>query len=80
MKNNSKIVTSIEEFKENLNISDVSTRYLILSGEGGYETQHQFVMELDSLKEANTQFSALKSSVYKDTYLYIYEAKKIREE
>jgi len=58
----------------------ISTRYLILSGEGGSQTEHQFLMELDTLEEANEQFDKLKKSEFDGTYLYIYEAKKLREE
>lgn len=79
MKNN-KHVESFRKFNENLNISDVSTRYLILSGEGGSQTEHQFVMELDTLEEANEQFDELKKNEFDGTYLYIYVAKKLREE
>jgi hypothetical protein len=63
-----------------LNIANVSTRYLILSGEGCSQTEHQFVMELDTLEEANKQFDELKKNAFYRTYLYIYEAKKLREE
>jgi len=69
-----------ETKKSELNISDGNTRYLILSGEGGHQTEHQFVMELNTLEEANKEFDELKESEFDSTYLYIYEAKKIREE
>ena len=68
------------EQKENLNISDVSTHFLILSGEGNHQTEHQFVMELNTLEEANEHFDKLKKGEFDSTYLFIYEAKKLREE
>ena len=63
-----------------LSIADVSTSYLILSGEGNIDTEHQFCMELTTLEEANFHFNNFKHGQFKDTYLFIYEAKKIREE
>jgi hypothetical protein len=75
-----KHIKRFNESDENLNISDVSTRFLILSGEGGYQTEHQFVMELNTLEEANEEFDKLKKGEFDGTYLYIYEAKKLREE
>lgn len=58
----------------------VSTSYLILSGEGNIDTEHQFCMELNTLEEANFYFNNFKRGQFKDTNLFIYEAKKIREE
>ena len=69
-----------EAQKPKLGISDVSTRFLILSGEGGHQTEHQFVMELNTLEEANEHFDEFKKGEFDGTYLYIYEAKKLREE
>ena len=63
-----------------MEISDVDTRYLILSGEGGHQNEHQFLMELNTLEEANKEFDKLKKCEFDGTYLYIYEAKEIREE
>lgn len=81
MKDNNHI-QKFNEHQESLNISDTdtSTRYLILSGEGGHESENQFVMELDTLEEANQEFEKFKSGEFDGTQLYIYEAKKIREE
>jgi hypothetical protein len=79
MKNRNYIKT-FEDKTSELNISDVSTRFLILSGEGGHQTENQFVMELNTLEEANEEFDKLKKGEFDGTYLYIYEAKKLREE
>lgn len=68
------------EEKGNGVLADVSTSYLILSGEGNIDTKHQFCMELTTLEEANFHFNNFKRGQFKDTYLFIYEAKKIREE
>ena len=54
--------------------------YLILSGEGSYDTEHQFVMGCHTLEEANTEFDNFKNGTYKETELYIYHGTKIREE
>ena len=35
-------------------------KYLILSGEGNIETEHQFCMECSSLEEANEYFDSFK--------------------
>jgi hypothetical protein len=56
-----------------------ATSYLILSGEGNIDTEHQFCMDCKTLEEANYHFDNLKRGQYADTYLFIYEAKKIRE-
>ena len=53
--------------------------YLILSGEGSYETEHQFVMGCHTLEEANTEFDNFKNGTYKDTELSIYHGTKIRK-
>lgn len=73
---------NFNEHSENINVTttDSDTRYLILSGEGTHDTEHQFVMGLSSLKQANIEFDELKKTHYKNTYLYIYEAKLLREE
>ena len=55
-------------------------KYLILSGEGNIETEHQFCMECSSLEEANEYFDSFKKGQFKETYLFIYEASKLREE
>lgn len=68
------------EKKGNGVLADVITSYLILSGEGNIDTEHQFCMELTTLEEANSHFNNFKRGQFKDTYLFIYEAKKIREE
>ena len=62
-----------------LNIADVSTSYLILSGEGNIDTEHRFCMECKTLDEANHYFDNFKRGEFADTNLFIYEAKKIRE-
>ncbi|HET8861376.1 hypothetical protein [Marivirga sp.] len=77
---NRKHIKTFEDKTSELNISDVSTRFLILSGEGGHQTEHQFVMELNTLEEANVYFDKLKKGEFDGTYLFIYEAKKLREE
>ncbi len=53
-------------------MENTKTVYLILSGE--------FVMECSTLDEANIEFDNFKSGVFSQTYLFIYKAKKIREE
>lgn len=58
----------------------VSRSYLILSGEGNIDTEHQFCAEFDDIDKCNAFFDRLKSGEFKDTYLYIYEAVKLREE
>ena len=58
----------------------VSHSYLILSGEGSFDTEHQFCAEFDDIDKCNAFFERLKSGEFKDTYLYIYEAVKLREE
>lgn len=58
----------------------VSRSYLILSGEGNIDTEHQFCAEFDDIDKCNAFFDHLKSGEFKDTYLYIYEAVKLREE
>ena len=58
----------------------LSAVFLILSGEGGHQTEHQFVMELNTLEEAHEHFDELKKGEFDGTYLYIYEAIKLREE
>lgn len=55
-----------------------TTRFLILSGEGSHSTEHQFVMELDNLEQAEKEYKKLKQGEYIDTWLYIYEAKMIK--
>lgn len=57
----------------------VSTSYLILSGEGNTDTEHQFCMECKALKEADHYFDNFKRGKFIETNLFIYEAKKIRE-
>lgn len=59
--------------------SENPTTYLILSGEGNIDTEHQFCMELPTIEEAELHFDNFKKGQFKDTYLFIYEAKKIRE-
>lgn len=55
-------------------------KFLILSGEGSWETENQFVMECSTVEEANDEFRKFKNGTYKDTYLSIYEAKKLKDE
>jgi hypothetical protein len=57
----------------------VSRSYLILSGEGNIDTKHQFCMECKTLEEANKYFDNFKRGEFAETYLYIYEAVKVRE-
>lgn len=67
---------------EDKNISSnlvVGSSYLLLSGEGDMDTEHLFCMELSTIKEANYYFDDFKRGQFKNTYLFIYEAKKIRE-
>jgi uncharacterized membrane-anchored protein YitT (DUF2179 family) len=74
---------TLDEIKEQINLlkeNEEASKYLILSGEGDYKTENQFCMELNTLDVANEHFDNLKKGEYKDTYLYIYEAKLIREE
>lgn len=52
--------------------------YLILSGEGGYETENQFVMETKTLKEAEENFENFKNGTYRSTYLMLYEGKQLK--
>ena len=68
------------EKSDNTSITDVNTRYLILSGEGDIDTEWRYCMETSSLEEANFQFNRLKAKEFENTQLFIYEAKKIREE
>lgn len=56
------------------------TKFLILSGKGNIDTEFQFVMELDTIEEANDMFHHFKTHNFERTNLFIYEAKKIREE
>lgn len=63
-----------------LHKTNVSRRYLILSGEGNIDTEHQFCADFDDIHKCNAFFDHLKSGEFKDTYLYIYEAVKLREE
>ncbi len=72
--------TSLENESPAFLVGAVSTSYLLLSGEGNIDTEHQFCMELTTLEEANYHFDNFKRGQFKDTYLFIYEAKKIREE
>jgi len=55
-------------------------KYLILSGEGGFRTEHSFLMECETLEEANEELDKFKTGEYKDTYLFIYKAIKIKEQ
>lgn len=55
-------------------------KFLILSGEGGWETENQFVMECTTREEADEHFGTFKNGTYKDTYLMIYEGKKLKDE
>jgi len=55
-------------------------KYLILSGEGGFRTEHSFLMECDTLEEASEEFEKFKTGEYKDTELFIYKAIKIKEQ
>ena len=72
---------SIEQSqKQALRKTDVSRSYLILSGEGNIDTEHQFCAEFDDIDKCNAFFDRLKSGEFKNTYLYIYEAVKLREE
>ena len=70
---------SKEEQKPALQQTDDSRSYLILSGEGNIDTEHQFCMECKTLEEANKYFDNFKRGEFAETYLYIYEAVKLRE-
>lgn len=70
---------SIKSSKINENLEN-NTKYLILSGEGDTNYNFLFCMEQDTLEDANRWFNIYKSNEFKNTYLYIYEAKKLREE
>jgi len=70
---------SNEEQKTALQQTDVGLSYLILSGEGNIDTEHQFCMECETLEEANKCFDNFKRVEFAETYLYIYEAVKVRE-
>jgi hypothetical protein len=71
--------TSNEAENGNLQQGAVSRSYLILSGEGNIDTEHQFCMECKTLEEANKYFDNFKRGEFAETYLYIYEAVKVRE-
>jgi len=73
--------TKISNEAENGNLQQgaVSLSYLILSGEGNIDTEHQFCMECKTLEEANKHFDNFKRGEFAETYLYIYEAVKVRE-
>jgi len=73
--------TKISNEVENGNLQQgaVSRSYLILSGEGNIDTEHQFCMECKTLEEANKYFDNFKRGEFAETYLYIYEAFKVRE-
>jgi len=55
-------------------------KFLILSGEGSSDTENQFVMECSSVDDANENFDTFKKGEFKNTNLYIFEAKLLREE
>lgn len=71
--------TSIENESQPSCLGAVSRSYLILSGEGNIDTEHQFCMECKTLEEANKYFDNFKRGEFSETYLYIYEAVKVRE-
>jgi len=78
-------IIELEKLKNPLNVEEESTKnddnkYLILSGEGNYETEHQFCMEVDNLEDANEYFDDFKKNTYKEINLYIYKGKMIRNE
>ena len=75
-----KLKSKLKAQQEKLDIKDVSRSYLILSGEGNIDTENQFCAEFDNIDKCNAFFDRLKSEDFKDTYLYIYEAVKLREE
>jgi hypothetical protein len=55
-------------------------RFLILSGEGEWAAENEFVMDCVTLEEANKSFDEFKKGTYKNNELFIYEGRKIREE
>lgn len=57
----------------------METVFLILSGEGNIETEHQFCAEFKDIDRCNEFYDNLKENEFKETCLYIYEAKLIRE-
>lgn len=57
------------------------THYIIVSGEGWYETENQFVMEFPSdttLEVAMAQLQDIKSGEYDETELFLYKAELIK--
>ncbi len=66
--------------KDIYNIVFKEFKYLILSGEGGFRTEHSFLMECGTLEEANEEFDKFKAVEYMDTNLFIYKAVKIKEQ
>jgi hypothetical protein len=54
--------------------------YLILSGEGNMDTEHQFCLERETLEDANAYFDRLKQGDFCNTQLFIYKAIKLREQ
>lgn len=54
-------------------------KYLILSGEGGFRTEHSFLMECDTLEEAKEHIDDFKSGEYSETQLFIFKAIKVTE-
>lgn len=59
---------------------ETNNKYLILSGEGRSDTEYVFCMECDALDDANRYFDDFKRGTFAETNLFIYEAKKVREE
>jgi hypothetical protein len=55
------------------------SKYLILSGEGGHDTEHQFIMECTDLEDATINLNNLKEGTYENTTLYIYKAVQLCE-
>jgi len=79
MEDNKKIKSFKEHSEEKLDISDVRTRFLILSGEGSSDTENQFVMELNTEDEAIEHFKEFKEGTFKNAELMIYKAVLIKE-
>ena len=59
MKNSKKILTTLKEFKENLNISDVSKRYLVKFVDSfwfEHETEVNAIDEDEAIEKVQKQF------------------------
>jgi len=70
----------LKEVCEKLNkMFNDGSKYLILSGEGRHDTEHQFIMECTDLEDATINLNDLKEGEYENTTLYIYKAVQLCE-